>query len=63
MPNKLDEEADMQSNQTERGAGQVAPGAGELCKIRLGKPPHKLDEEAGKQAKSCQKVPSWMARK
>ena len=43
--------------------GQVAQGAGELHKKLLVKPPNKLDEEAGIQAKSVQKVQSWMAKK
>ena len=32
-------------------------------KNMLAKPPTKLDEEAGTQAKSSEKVPSWMAKK
>ena len=43
--------------------GQVAQGAGELHKIVLVRPPTKLDDEAGIQAKSGQKVPSWIAKK
>ena len=46
-----------------KSIGQVAQGAGELSKIVLARPPTKLDEEAGMQAKSGQKVPSWMAKK
>ena len=32
-------------------------------KHMFAKPPTKLDEEAGTQAKSSEKVPGWMANK
>ena len=43
--------------------GQVAQRAGELHKSVLVRPPTKLDDEAEIQAKSGQKVPSWIATK
>ena len=37
--------------------------SGGTTQNKLAKPPNKLDEEAGMQATSGQKVPSWIARK
>ena len=60
--NELDEEAEMQNNLA-KSIGQIAQGAREQRKLVLVRPPTKLDDEAGIQAKSGQKVQSWMAKK
>ena len=59
---KLDEEAEIQTNQLQNRPPSCARSGGAI-KNRLAKTPNKLDEEAGTQAKSSQKVPSWLARK
>ena len=56
---KLDEEAEIQTNQLQNPPPSCARSGGTI-KNRLAKTPNKLDEEAGTQAKSGQNISSWI---